>query len=522
MLIVFMLVVMFTLLIVRDEYINFDKEIISVKSKYMEDQKEIISFDINRVMRYVEYKYKNRDKNRSTSDLQKEVLTTIEQLYGRKDGTGYIFIYDFKGKNLSDPLDFDNINRNLYDFKDPNGVYVIRDLINVSKEKDGGFVEYMWVKSASGTPMKKISYAKAFMPWGWMIGTGFYIDEVEAIISVHKAELKARLIKFMMEILSITAVMFTIGLVGLGIINYLISKEINTFKKFFKEAATTHTTIDENEIHINEFKKMVRYINEMVDTIHARKQNLKDINLSLEKRVEQKTKDLIEQNILLEKEKKFNISLIKSQDSFIKHSIHEINTPLAVIMMHIDIRKMKFGEDKYMSKIEAASKMISNIYEDLSYMVKKDRFTYEKQWIFFSKFLEERIDFFEDIAKGNRHNIVYDIDKDIKILFSDIELQRVVDNNLSNAIKYANKDSDIKVRLKRNRRQVILEFETFSKQIENTRKIFEPFHQEEDEHGGFGLGLEIVCSICKKENVLYEVTSAPEVTIFRYTFSNIL
>jgi signal transduction histidine kinase len=183
---------------------------------------------------------------------------------------------------------------------------------------------------------------------------------------------------------------------------------------------------------------------------------------------------------------------------------------------------MKFGEDKYMSKIEAASKMISNIYDDLSYMVKKDRFEYEKQWMFFSLFLESRIEFFEDIAQGNRHEIIYDIEKDIKMLFSDIELQRIVDNNLSNAIKYAKKDTDIKVSLKKDKRKAILEFETLSKQIEDTSKIFEPFHQEEGEQGGFGLGLEIVCSICKKENVMYEVISTPTVTIFRYTFDNII
>ena len=81
-----------------------------------------------------------------------------------------------------------------------------------------------------------------------------------------------------------------------------------------------------------------------------------------------------------------------------------------------------------MSKIEAASKMISNIYDDLSYMVKKDRFVYEKQWIFFSMFLKNRIEFFEDIAKGNQHKIVYDIEDDLKLFFSDIELQRIVDN----------------------------------------------------------------------------------------------
>jgi signal transduction histidine kinase len=258
----------------------------------------------------------------------------------------------------------------------------------------------------------------------------------------------------------------------------------------------------------------------MVSTIHKRKEKLQELNLDLEKRVEQKTKDLSEQNRLLEKEKEFRDSLVKAQDSFIKHSIHEINTPLAVIMMHIDIRKMKFGEDKYMSKIEAASKMIATIYDDLSYMVKKDRFEYEKQWIFFSLFLEGRIAFFEDIAKGNSHKIVHEIEEGIKILFSDIELQRIVDNNLSNAIKYANKNTDIKVTLKKVKNRAVLEFMTYSKQIDDTDRIFEPFHQEEGEQGGFGLGLEIVHSICKKEHVRVEVNSNAEVTIFSYTFSN--
>ena len=278
-----------------------------------------------------------------------------------------------------------------------------------------------------------------------MIGTGVYLDEVEKLISIEKIALKKRLVKYMMEIFSLTVILFGIGFIGLGIINHLIAKEINAFSNFFKKAATSHTTIDVNQIHIAEFKKMVKYINEMVSTIHKRKENLREINLDLEKRVEQKTRDLSEQNKLLEKEKEFNVSLVKAQDSFIKHSIHEINTPLAVIMMHIDIRKIKFGEDPYMSKIEAASKMISNIYDDLSYMVKKDRFAYEKQWIFFSTFLKNRIEFFEDIAKGNQHKIVYDIEDDLKLFFSDIELQRIVDNNLSNAIKYANKNTEIKV-----------------------------------------------------------------------------
>jgi signal transduction histidine kinase len=179
---------------------------------------------------------------------------------------------------------------------------------------------------------------------------------------------------------------------------------------------------------------------------------------------------------------------------------------------------MKFGEDKYLSKIEAASKMIANIYDDLSYMIKKDRFEYEKQWISFSLFLEGRIDFFEEIATGNRHKITANIEEGIQLYFSDIELQRIVDNNLSNAIKYANKNTDIEVRLKKEEELIVLEFLTYSK-IVDIERIFEPFHQEEELHGGFGLGLEIVQSICRKECVDFEVTSDGEITIFRYNFA---
>ena len=517
MFIILIFVLLFALLLINDEYNDFDREATSLRKEYLEEQKNTIVFDTNRVLKFISHAYKNNKKRLDEAYLKTQILNAVEQLYGRQDGTGYIFIYDFNGINLSDPLGLNNIGKNLYNFKDSNGVEVIKDLINVSQKTEGGFVEYMWIKPVTQMETSKISYAKAFKPWGWMIGTGVYLDEVEKLISAKKSELKERLIKYMMEILSLTVILFGIGLTGLGVVNHLIGREIDSFSRFFKKAAKSHTTIDMDQIQLIEFRKMVKYVNEMVDTIHKRKEKLKEANLSLEKRVEQKTKDLSEQNRELEKEKAFSESLVKAQDSFIKYSIHEINTPLAVIMTHIDIRKMKFGEDKYLSKIEAASKMIANIYDDLSYMIKKDRFEYEKQWISFSLFLEGRIDFFEEIAKGNRHKIICEVEDGIDIYFSDIELQRIVDNNLSNAIKYADKNTDIEVKLRKENKIIVLEFLTQSK-IADTKRIFEPFHQEEELHGGFGLGLEIVQSICKKEGVIVTVLSDGQMTIFRYNF----
>ena len=518
MLIVLLFVVLFTTLLIYEEYNDFDREASSIRKQYIEEQKNTISFDTNRVLKFIAYEYEHRPATIDEQQLKSQILNTIEQLYGRQDGTGYIFIYDFNGTNLSDPLQLHNIGKNLYDFKDPNGVQVIKELIDVSQKTEGGFVEYMWIKPITGVATPKISYAKAFKPWGWMVGTGVYLDEVEKLISVEKSALKKRLIKYMMEILSLTVILSGIGLAGLSIVNHIISKEIDTFSRFFKKASKSHTTIDVEQIHLFEFKKMVKYINDMVNTIHKRKNKLKKMNLSLEKKVEEKTKNLSEQNRLLEKEKEFSESLVQAQDSFIKHSIHEINTPLAVIMTHIDIYKMKRGEDKYLSKIEAAAKMIGNIYDDLSYMVKKDRFVYEKQWISFSSFLEGRIRFFEEIATGNQHKIISNIEQGITLYFSDIELQRIIDNNLSNAIKYAKKGSDIAVTLKREGKKILLMFVTHSHKIEDTQRIFEPFQREDHMKNGFGLGLEIVGSICKKENVEVDVSSNEKITIFSYTF----
>lgn len=344
--------------------------------------------------------------------------------------------------------------------------------------------------------------------------------DIETEIAQRKQALKTRLIKLMMEILSLGVIIFGFALIWAWIVHYIITKQVSTFQDFFARAAKEHILIDENEMMLSEFKSMVGNVNSMVDEIHKRKNKLRDMNVLLEQKVKQKTKDLSEKNILLEEAKSYSESLVKAQDSFIKHSIHEINTPLAVILMHLDIYKMKYDENEYISKVEAATKMIATIYDDLTYMVKRDRMEYTKEWLDMSDFLYQRIDFFSEIAKANNHAILSNIQKDVMVYFNPLELQRLIDNNLSNAIKYAKKESDIKVLLHQNQENIILEFVTVSqKKIEDVEKIFYPFHREESSQLGLGLGLEIVRLICDKESIKIVVDSTEIATKFAYYFS---
>jgi len=514
----FIVIILFSSIVAYNEYRNFEIEAESIQSEFIQKQKDTIVFDTLRVLDFINSTYEKNIKIEDEELLKKQILHAIEQLYGRQDGTGYIFVYDFNGVVLSDPIQTKNLGKNLYDTKDANGVMVIKDLIDVSQEKEGGFVEYQWLKPTSGELSPKISYAKSFKPWGWMVGTGVYLDEVEKHLQSQRDTLENRLNQYFFKMVFLLGILFVVGIIGIIITNKILKKEISLFSHYFEEASSSYAMIDKDKIRLSEFQKMVPYINSMISVIHQRKQKLKELNLTLESKVKQKTKDLSEQNMLLEQEKDFNASLVKAQDSFIKHSIHEINTPLAVIMTHIDLFKMKEGDNKYLSKIEAASKIISNIYADLSYMVKKNRFDYKKKRFSFSSFMDERIDFFSEIALGNKHEIIPKIEGSVWINFSPEELQRIVDNNLSNAIKYANRGTDVTVVLEDNKEEIILKFMGHSPKIEDTERIFKAFERENDVRGGFGLGLEIVYAICQKESVKIEVQSDDDRTCFMYRF----
>lgn len=341
---------------------------------------------------------------------------------------------------------------------------------------------------------------------------------VHTQIEVKREELKSNLIQYMIEVLTLSSILFGIALGGIKIINHFIHKELDNFSNFLSLASKEYINIDTNQIQLQEFKILARFVNDMVDELHEKQEQLIHLNKTLEDRVIKKTRKLSLQNKELEKEKHTKELLLKMQDRFIKQSIHEINTPLAVIMTHIDLYVMKHGENRYLSKIESATKILNTIYADLTYLMQKDRFEYPKENVDFSYFMQERVGFFEDIAKSNYLSFDTHIEDNIFLYFSQIELQRVVDNNLSNAIKYALVGTIVTIKLTKKAMGVELSFETISKKIKEPQKVFESFYQEDECCSGFGLGLDIVMSICSKNQVDISLDSTQKSTIFSYMF----
>lgn len=96
-------------------------------------------------------------------------------------GSGdYYYVYDYEGTNQVLGPAPAREGTDMIDVKDPNGVFLIRDLIMAAK-KGGGVVNYDWPRAGSDVPVAKIGYGAPFQPWGWMVGTGVYVDDLDAL-----------------------------------------------------------------------------------------------------------------------------------------------------------------------------------------------------------------------------------------------------------------------------------------------------------------------------------------------------
>jgi len=499
---------LFTLLVIFEEYRDFDRDAAQMRESYLQQQKALIGQETQRALNFIRHEYAQWHGKLEERVLQQNIVDAINALYDRGDGNKYIFIYTLGGVNVNDPNKPENFGRNMMDVRDVNGVPILRSLIDAAKR--GDFVRYIWEKPTTGKASPKLTSAVIFEPWRWLIGSGVYLDDIDALIAAKKMQKRDQLIKYVMEILTLSAILFGLALSGIKLINKVLRDEIRTFSDFFSMAASRYVVIEREQIRIAEFQTLVVHVNAMVEAIHTRNIQLANLNASLEQKVRDKTAKL-------QKEKAFSDQLVQSQDAFIKQSIHEVNTPLAVIMTQIDLYRLLHGEDRYLSHIEAAAKMLHTIFDDLRYMVKKERIDYPVSTIDLGAFLQERIGFFESVMAANRLNVHTQISEAVAVCLNDEELRRVVDNNLSNAIKYAYPDSTVDIELTVRADTARLCFRTRSNPIDRPEKVFEPFYREAEELSGFGLGLHLVKSICNKYGIETAIESEAGVTTFTYT-----
>lgn len=219
-----------------------------------------------------------------TAEIQEKILEWVQQIRYGEDG--YIFIYDYQANTLAHYKP-ENVGVNQWHFLDSNGVPVLQRLIASAREEGEGFVEYVGtIRPSTGLPAPKIAYVKGVQDWQWMVGTGLYVDAINARLAAKRQELFQKIwrhitIFFGLLLLSILPIYLLIRyLVG------SVTDSVAVCTDFMEQAVLGGKNMEVGEVRFEEFHPLVRATNSMVDEQEAQAARLQE----LEEKVRQSRK----------------------------------------------------------------------------------------------------------------------------------------------------------------------------------------------------------------------------------------
>lgn len=115
----------------------------------------------------------------SNEQVRNEAMAILRQMrFDDAGSSGYLFAYDTRGLNMMHGQDPSLEGKNLWDFQDPNGVYVVRELVQAAG-RGGGYVSYHWKDNRTGLLEPKLAYAEPLPKWGLVLSTGFWMSTLE-------------------------------------------------------------------------------------------------------------------------------------------------------------------------------------------------------------------------------------------------------------------------------------------------------------------------------------------------------
>ena len=199
---------------------------------------------------------------------------------------------------------------------------------------------------------------------------------------------------------------------------------------------------------------------------------------------------------------------LRQLDNFIKETTHELNTPITTIMANIETLDSKNCDEKSLKKlqrIKSASATISNLYEDLVYLLLNHKVSSQNEKLDLSQILHERVEYFSFMSNAKKLNIKLDIDDGVIFYADKKKMQKLIDNILSNAIKYTNKATTITIELKPSHLFVLDEGNGMSQK--EISMIFERYKRFDKTQGGFGIGYSIIKAIIDEYDVDIEIKS---------------
>ncbi len=198
---------------------------------------------------------------------------------------------------------------------------------------------------------------------------------------------------------------------------------------------------------------------------------------------------------------------MEKMNRFIEDTTHELNMPISTILNNIEILESSddFVKREELNRIEIASKTLSRIYDDLTYLNFNHKYHRNIKHVNVSKFLQERLVYFSAMAEVKRLKVNVEIEDDTYLDIDKNDLIRVIDNLISNAIKYNVVGGSIEISLSEKSLKVSDTGVGISKQ--DIDLISQRFKRANQSEGGFGIGLDIVNQVVNYYGYVLDIRS---------------
>jgi methyl-accepting chemotaxis protein len=198
-------------LMVHLNIINIQKYCIkSVRTQRMTGYDDSIRFQVQNVVTLLNELYEQETSGELTEkEAQSQAKQLVKSLRYGDDNAGYFWIDSTDYKLVAHPVRPQDEGQNRYDLKDKNDVFIVQEILKTAEKSDkGGFSEFYFTKPDGRTLSPKRTYSKLFKPWGWVVSTGNYYDDINAQIGQVTAGLKNSFIRIYYSTMIVFLILF--------------------------------------------------------------------------------------------------------------------------------------------------------------------------------------------------------------------------------------------------------------------------------------------------------------------------
>lgn len=274
-----------------------------------------IKSEVQSAITVLEYQYSQFQAGKITEEEAKNRASEqIRNMRYGDEGDGYFWIDDLEYTLIMHPILVDDEGKNRFELQDQNGVMIIQKIVKtVQADEAGGFNEFYFTKSDGVTVAPKIAFSAMFKPWGWVVSTGNYVDDMNATMQRVEDEINSQFIRTMWTLAIMVVICAIITIVIAGIYAKKIMKPLTIIRGFADRLADGDLTTAVEVKERNEFGQTAKALNES----------------------QVKMKELIGSIITVAN--KLNETITSCSQSFddMQHSIHEVSKSIDMISQNV-------------------------------------------------------------------------------------------------------------------------------------------------------------------------------------------